>query len=109
MKPTICGRRVGDDKYRALYLKERTLDNFLLLLTSKCGIDMSAVVQVTRVNASGVESLVEDDMIQAVAEEQDLLAEFEQLDLTHATAEDFKNEEDGGATPTINYSLTLRY
>lgn len=110
MKPSIAGHRVEDDNYRAVYLRQRTVEEFVFAITAKCGIDYTSVVTTVRVGGRGVPIRVEDDMIESLPEQQDMLAEFDPVDLTHDTAEElFKNEEDGAKTPPIKYQLTLRF
>jgi hypothetical protein len=64
-----------DDYYRALYLTERTVRNFIVKIAEKREVDPDRIVRIVSVNRSGLETIVDDDIVQRVPEGQDMLAE----------------------------------
>ncbi|KAB8659291.1 hypothetical protein FH972_026180 [Carpinus fangiana] len=80
VKPTISGESLGDDYFRAIYLKQRTCKAFLEALCAKCGIRSDKVIEILRPQASGQYIKVEDDTIEHMREGQDMFAELELLD-----------------------------
>lgn len=112
MKPSIAGRRVEDDYYRAVYLTHRNLDSLVHAIALKCNVEPIRITSTIRVNAAGLQIKVEDDMIREMDEGQDLLAELDPTDETPSSAEDFlRYNEDDYSVPgsAASYRLTLRF
>lgn len=80
IKPTVSTISLGDDYFRAVYLKRRDCQEFVNAVCSKCGINPSSVVEVLRPQASGQYVKVEDDTILHLKEGQDMLCDFQLLD-----------------------------
>lgn len=66
--------------HRAVYLTQRSISEFVSRVSSKWAIDTSAVTKVVRVLESGLEIEVDDDVIQALSEGQDMLLEIAEVD-----------------------------
>lgn len=66
--------------HRAIYLTQRTVSEFVSRISSKWALDRAAVVRVVRVLGSGLEVEVDDDVIQAVSEGQDMTLEIAEVD-----------------------------
>ncbi|KAI5863785.1 CP2 transcription factor-domain-containing protein [Durotheca rogersii] len=66
--------------YRAVYLGQRTISEFVTRVSAKWAIDPSAVVRVVRVLETGLKVEVDDDVIQVLAEGQDMTLEIAEVD-----------------------------
>ncbi|KAI0009653.1 CP2 transcription factor-domain-containing protein [Xylariaceae sp. FL0662B] len=87
-KPIACfyiaRRQKGDtDKrelHRAIYLSQRTVSEFVSRVSAKWAIDATAVVRVVHILESGLEVEVDDDVVHALAEGQDMILEVAEVD-----------------------------
>lgn len=66
----------GDDYYRAIYLTERTVRDFLSKISEKQKMDPGRVVRVLRVNSKGLKIMVDDDVVRELPDGQDMVAEI---------------------------------
>ncbi|KAI1088873.1 CP2 transcription factor-domain-containing protein [Rostrohypoxylon terebratum] len=66
--------------HRAVYLTRRTMSEFVSRISAKWAIDSSAVVRVIHVLESGLEVEVDNDVIQALSEGQDMTLEIAEVD-----------------------------
>ncbi|KAI2627837.1 CP2 transcription factor-domain-containing protein [Hypoxylon sp. NC1633] len=88
VKPVACfyvARRHSSEPekrelHRAIYLTQRTLVEFVSRVSAKWTIDPTAVVRVIRVLESGLEVEVDNDVIQAMSEGQDMTLEIVEVD-----------------------------
>ena len=76
VQPRVAGRIVSDDYYRAVYLSQRTLKDFVRALATKCDLEPTRVLRTTRVSHKGLHILVDDECIRELPEGQDMTAEF---------------------------------
>ncbi|EED20856.1 hypothetical protein TSTA_080890 [Talaromyces stipitatus ATCC 10500] len=67
------------DYYRALYLSERTVSNLTVKIAEKCKVNPGCIVRIVRVSLSGVETAVDDDIVQQVPEGQDMVAKVTEV------------------------------
>ena len=105
-----------DDHYRAIYLKGRSLNDLVSAVAAKCAVDAARINETTRVNAAGLQIKVEDEMVHEMPEGQDFIAEFDIVEDTPDSAEQFLQLHDDDETPQphhtytdLSYRLTLRY
>ncbi|KAI1648408.1 CP2 transcription factor-domain-containing protein [Daldinia loculata] len=66
--------------HRAIYLTQRTVSEFVSRISAKWAIDPSSIVRVVHVLESGLEVEVDDDVIQAVSEGQDMTLDVAEVD-----------------------------
>lgn len=111
IKPIACfyvlikftGSRPESDVYQAVYLVERTVQDLVRSITSKCGVNDSGVTRVLRINNKGLKILVDDESVRELPEGQDMMVEFTNVD----TAFKAKNEpQSGQTTPTGSENAT---
>lgn len=82
-KPIACFYVLRRDKaepeareyYKAIYLMQRTLDEFITRISAKWNIDASRVNRVIHVLQSGLEVEVDDDVIRELSEGKDMTLE----------------------------------
>ncbi|KAI9694218.1 MAG: hypothetical protein M1820_009117 [Bogoriella megaspora] len=79
IQPRISGLPVRDNYYRAIYLMDRTLDDFVGSVAAKSDIDASRVTRSIRVNHQGLPILLDDECIRELPEGQAMTAEFAEL------------------------------
>ncbi|KAF3918391.1 hypothetical protein ABW20_dc0103190 [Dactylellina cionopaga] len=68
--------------YKAIYLRERTEACLTGQIALKCGVDPSHIRRVIRVDARGLHSIVDDDVVREMKEAQDMKVQF--LDISNA-------------------------
>jgi len=67
--------------YRAIYLTERSLSNFITRVAAKWNIDSTTVTRVVHVLESGLEVEMDDDVISELSEGQDMMFEAAEVDM----------------------------
>ncbi|KAH8178482.1 CP2 transcription factor domain-containing protein [Sarocladium implicatum] len=65
--------------YHAIYLMQRTLNTFIKGVASKWGLDSSRVLRTVRVLQSGLEVIVDEDVVRELKEGQDMTLEVEDV------------------------------
>ncbi|KAI1773083.1 CP2 transcription factor-domain-containing protein [Hypoxylon cercidicola] len=88
IKPIACfyvaRRRPSEPEkrelHRAVYLTQRTISEFVSRVSSKWAVDSSAVTRVVRILDSGLEIEVDNDVIQALSEGQDMTLEIAEVE-----------------------------
>lgn len=65
--------------YRAIYLTNRTLRDFINAVATKCDIEPTKVSRTVRCTLQGLEVLFDDDCIRELPEGQDMTTEFAQV------------------------------
>jgi hypothetical protein len=73
------------DYYRAIYLTERTVLDFVTKISEKYKINRDAIVRVSRVSRDGLKIMVDDDVVQQLPEGQDMVAEITELSKVEVT------------------------
>lgn len=109
-KPVACfylqsrvqGKASEDNYYRAIYLLQRNLTEFVSAASAKFGIESQKVVRTVRVNQKGIQILMDDDAIRELAEGQDMKAEFATVDTT-------QSQWQSRPSPSSGYELRLVY
>ncbi|KAF2801989.1 uncharacterized protein BDZ99DRAFT_212259 [Mytilinidion resinicola] len=81
VQPRIGANASQDPYYRAMYLKNRTREEFLYKLGTKCDVTLSQIIQTVRVNKLGLECIFDDAAVCDLAEGQDMVAEFQDIQL----------------------------
>ncbi|KAI0179766.1 CP2 transcription factor-domain-containing protein [Hypoxylon sp. FL1284] len=66
--------------HRAVYLTQRTKSEFISRVSAKWAIDSSAVTRAVRVLESGLETEVDDDVIQTIPEGKDMTLEIAEVE-----------------------------
>ncbi|KAH9904252.1 CP2 transcription factor-domain-containing protein [Xylariomycetidae sp. FL2044] len=66
--------------HKAIYLKQRTLTEFIDRVSAKWKIDSAAVTRVVHVLESGLEVEIDDDVIHELSEGQDMLLEIAEVE-----------------------------
>jgi hypothetical protein len=67
---------LSDGYYRAVYLSERTVRDFMHKISEKNKIDPERITRVLRVNQDGLKIMVDDDVVRELPDGQDMVAEF---------------------------------
>ena len=67
---------LSDGYYRAVYLSERTVRDFMHKISEKNKIDPERITQVLHVNQDGLKIMVDDDVVRELPDGQDMVAEF---------------------------------
>lgn len=96
IQPRVAGRAPDDNFYRAVYLMQRTLKDFVRALALKCNIEPTQVLRTVRISRQGRHILYDDQDIQEMPEGQDMTAEF--CELRPHTPPKPKREWDSGPT-----------
>jgi len=87
IKPVACfyvqsrlAHKPNSDRfYRAVYLMDRTLKEFVNSLALKCEIEPTKVLRTVRISRKGLHVLFDDDCIRELPEGQDMTAEFTEI------------------------------
>lgn len=69
-----------------MYLRQRSLSEFIKQLSRINNIPPESIIRVVRVNAAGLRILVDDNVVRETPEGQDMVAEFLLGDETTADA-----------------------
>lgn len=102
IKPVACfyvlikipGNAPDNDYYKAVYLMERTLEDLIVNIAMKCGVEPANVVRTLRINSKGLKIMVDDEVVRELPEGQDMTVEFLEMD----TSPGLKQEPDVGAS-----------
>lgn len=106
IQPTVNGTSPDDSHYRAVYLRQRTLQDFIQAVAKKSNVDPAQVGDTVHINARGLRIKVDDEMLLELPEGQDM-----QVDFDPSTKRSDENEEPSispGGLLTI-FTLTLRF
>jgi hypothetical protein len=95
VQPRIAGRQPEDNYFRAVYLMERSLKELVTGIARKINIEPTRVTRTIRVNQKGLQILLDDEAVQAIPEQQDMTAEFQE---TIPPQQSMKREWDAGPT-----------
>ena len=76
----VTGSSPDNDYYRAVYLMERTLKDFITNVAIKCQVDPTKVTRVLRINSKGLKIMVDDEVVRELPEGQDMTVEFSTAD-----------------------------
>ncbi|KAK4997700.1 hypothetical protein LTR66_002930 [Elasticomyces elasticus] len=79
IQPRITGKAPEDNYYRAVYLMQRTLKDFVTAVALKSNIEPTQVVRTVRISRAGLNILFDDESVHALREGQDMTAEFSEL------------------------------
>ena len=94
MQPRFAGKMADDKFYRAVYLMQRSLRDFVAGVTAKSDLDPSQIVRAVHVNQTGLNILFDDEMVRELPEGQDMTVEFHALQPRSSA----KREWDAGPT-----------
>lgn len=95
VQPRIAGKQPDDNYFRAVYVMERTLKELVAGIAGKINIEPTKVTRTIRVNQKGLQILLDDAGVQAIPEQQDMAAEFQEI---IPPAQPMKREWDAGPT-----------
>ncbi|KAL1602733.1 hypothetical protein SLS60_006154 [Paraconiothyrium brasiliense] len=95
VQPRIAGKQPDDNYFRAVYLMDRTLKELVAGIARKINIEPTKVTRTIRVNQKGLQILLDDSGVQAIPEQQDMAAEFQEI---IPPAQPMKREWDAGPT-----------
>lgn len=114
VQPRIAGQAPTDHFHRAIYLMQRSLEDFNTAIAGKCSIDASKIVRTYRVDRKGLHVLFDDECIRELPENQDMTAEFSEIasePLKPVREWDLTDEDDLAVddVPTSGYELKLLY
>lgn len=76
VQPRSLGHAADDNFYRAVYLMQRSLRDFVAGVAAKLDLDPSQVVRAVHVNRTGLNILLDDEVVRELPEGQDMIAEF---------------------------------
>ena len=94
MQPRFPSKAPEDKFYRAVYLMQRSLRDFVAGVAAKSDLNSSQVVRAVHVNQTGLNILLDDEMVRELPEGQDMTAEFHALQARSTV----KREWDAGPT-----------
>ncbi|KAH8668852.1 CP2 transcription factor [Xylariales sp. PMI_506] len=88
VKPVACfyiARRQSSDSdrkelHKAIYLSQRTLGEFISRIAAKWGLDAAKVARVVHTLESGLQVEIDDDVIQALSEGQDMILDIAEVE-----------------------------
>lgn len=80
VQPRIAGRQSEDNYFRAVYLMERTVKALVGGIAMKVNIEPTKITRTIRVNQKGLQILMDDDVVNLLPEQQDMTAEFHEID-----------------------------
>jgi hypothetical protein len=92
IKPVAClyilrqeAEKPADEQYyRAVYVMQRTVKDFVNALAAKCEVESTRILRTTRVNSKGLNILVDDDVIRDLPEGQDMIVDFSTIEIRSA-------------------------
>jgi hypothetical protein len=102
LQSRVLSKTPEDNYYRAIYLLQRSLTEFVSAAATKFGIEPQKVVRTVRVNQKGIQILMDDDAIRELTEGQDMKAEFATVDMP-------QNQWQSRPSPSSGYELRLVY
>lgn len=79
VQPQVGGRSNTDSFYRAVYLMDRSIKDFVNALAAKCDIEPTKVLRTVRISRKGLNVLFDDDCVRELPEGQDMTAEFSEI------------------------------
>lgn len=112
VKASIAGRPCSDDYYRAIYLRQRSVSSLVHAIASKYKLGASRVVDVIRINVTGLRVKMDDELVQQMNEGQDFIADIDLADETPDSAADFLHgheEGSGQSGQAEGYKIMLRF
>ena len=77
-----------DDYYRAVYLSERTVRDFLEKISEKHSIEPDRITRILRINSNGLEIMVDDNVVKQLPDGQDMVIEFAEATSSESTTPD---------------------
>ncbi|KAH0356628.1 hypothetical protein KCU81_g876, partial [Aureobasidium melanogenum] len=95
------GKGPEDNYYRAVYLPQRTLKEFVSAAATKFDIESQKVVRTVRINQKGIQILMDDEAVREMPEGQDMKAEFATVDVQQGQWQ--------SRSPSSGYELRLSY
>ncbi|KAF2743673.1 CP2 transcription factor family protein-like protein [Sporormia fimetaria CBS 119925] len=95
VQPRIVPQPPTDNYFRAIYLLERTLKALVEGICRKMEIEPTKVTRTIRVNQKGIQVMMDDEAVQAIPEQQDMSAEFQEVSPPQPP---MKREWDAGPT-----------
>lgn len=69
------GKRL-QDYYRAIYLTERTVRDFMRQISEKVHVDLTRISSIMHVNDKGLRVVVDDDVVRELPEGQDMIVDI---------------------------------
>ena len=87
--------------YRAVYLMARTVEDLVNSIATKCQIETSRIARTLRINAKGLEIMVDDDVVRELPEGQDMTVMFNDI------RPEMQTTADPDLTPTPQSDLGL--
>ncbi|KAI9670115.1 MAG: hypothetical protein M1829_004843 [Trizodia sp. TS-e1964] len=102
------------DCYLPVYLKQRTTQDLVNGIASKCNMDPSDIIRITRLSSKlGITILVDDEFVQELPEGQDMKVEFSQLDRPtdsqQADSDPPKGESEAVESSSIGFEIRLLF
>ena len=94
----VCGKKPGDDYYRAVYLMQRTVQDLVRSIAAKCDVDAERVQRTLRINPKGLKIMVDDEVVRELPEGQDMSVEFSEIEALQPP----KQEKDVTAVDTAS-------
>ncbi|KAF2399897.1 hypothetical protein EJ06DRAFT_538154 [Trichodelitschia bisporula] len=79
VQPRFVGRPPEDNYYRAVYLMQRNLHDFIHGIAVKCKVEPHKVLRIVRINKQGLNILLDDQSVVELPEGQDMVAEFQEF------------------------------
>ena len=105
----ISGKAQEDKYYRAIYLMERTANNLVHSISTKCQVEATTVERVLRVNNKGLNIIVDDEVVQELPEGQDMAVELVEVESHLVKAESTTSSSISGRNPSKRLEMKLLY
>ncbi|KAG9552758.1 hypothetical protein KCU79_g12449, partial [Aureobasidium melanogenum] len=101
LQSRVQGKGPEDNYYRAVYLPQRTVKEFVSAAATKFDIEPQRVVRTVRINQKGIQILMDDEAVREMPEGQDMKAEFATVDVQQGQWQ--------SRSPSSGYELRLVY
>ncbi|KAE9993733.1 hypothetical protein EG327_003495 [Venturia inaequalis] len=107
--PKMADSNSQDTLHFAVYLKSRTLDEFIQLIANRCNMLSHQILRTIRIDKTGVEMAFNDTMVRQIMEEQVMIAEFRDIGLPPHFHPSFADVAGFGELKSRFFELRLRY
>lgn len=100
----IQDKQQQEPYYRAVYLTERTASDFIDQLSKKYNVQPDRILSLVHINPNSLRVAVDDDVVGAIPEGQDMIAQF--TEVPAPVSSDGEGEGEGDST---RYEVQLHF
>lgn len=98
-----------DNLHFAIYIRSRTLNEFMQLIANKCNLPSHQILRTVRVDETGAELVFNDIMVRQIMNEQAMIAEFRDIGLPPDLHPSFADAAGFGELKSRFFELRLHY